>query len=157
MIDIEFKETYNPKPSEALIKRKEEYWRVKLPESYRQFLLKYNGGVPVKQTFWYKNHGYCVVSFLCLLEDKNNNDDGWFDISVVLTQIEDRLVDDEDMLGTNLVPIAEMFGCDYLCLDFRENPDEPCVCAWWHEESGDFDPVTSKIADSFEDFIDMLE
>jgi len=56
-----------------------------------------------------------------------------------------------------LIPIAELTGYDYVCLDFRENPDAPCVCVWDSLDSGEFEPVTYKVADSFEDFIAMLE
>ena len=155
-MDIEFKKEIFPKPSEQLIQETEKYWRLKLPSSYYRFLMKYNGGIPAKQTFYYQNHGYCVVCFLCLLEDVENDNNGCFDIDVVLTQIEDRLTTTEEYRGYELLPIAELFGCDYLCLDFRENPNEPCICIWKHDESGELDPVTFKVADSFDDFLAML-
>ncbi len=157
IMDIEFEETLNPKPNEELIKKKEGYWRLKLPTLYYQFLLKYNGGIPVKRNFYYKNHRYYIVSFLGILKDYKYNEYGDLDIDVVLTQLDERLTDNEDLIGCELLPIAELTGYDYVCLDFRKNPDSPFVCVWSFRDSGEFDPVTVKIADSFEEFIEMLE
>ena len=156
-MDIEFERTLDPKPDAEFIKKEEGYWILKLPTSYYQFLLEYNGGIPIKRTFYDKIYKYYIVSFLGILKDFKYNKDGEFDIDVVLTQIEDRLTDNEHLIGCELFPIAELTGYDYVCLDFRKNPDSPCVCVWDFRDSGEFDPVTYKIADSFEEFIEMLE
>lgn len=81
---------------------------------------------------------------------------GWYDISVVESQIGERLTDNEDLIGIEVLPIAELFVGDYVCLDFRKGIEYPSVCVWSHEESGEFDPITYRIADSFSEFIDML-
>ena len=36
----------------------------------------------------------------------------------------------------------------------RKNPQ---ICVWDHEESGELDPVTYKVADSFTEFVSSLK
>ena len=80
---------------------------------------------------------------------------GWYDLSSVMSQLDARLIEDEDLIGMNLIPFGVVFGGDFVCLDYR-NSTEPCISLWFHEESGDFAPVTEVIADSFGTFLDML-
>lgn len=81
---------------------------------------------------------------------------GQYDIGVVIAQIEDRLTDDEDLVGTNLIPFASVFGGDFLCLDFRTLPSQPSVVLWDHNESDELEPVTFHVTDTFENFIELL-
>ena len=132
-----------------------------MPKEFKEFLLKYNGAVPITYVLPFDSNKYVIERFLCLLEDCENNIDGWYDIEVVIAQIFDRLADNEGM-GMNVVPIAYMFAGDFICLDyrkegmdFREN-ENPSVVIWDHEESEIDNPVTIKIADSITEFFDML-
>ena len=132
-----------------------------MPKEFKEFLLKYNGAVPITYVLPFDSNKYVIERFLCLLEDCENNIDGWDDIEVVIAQIFDRLADNEGM-GMNVVPIAYMFAGDFICLDyrkegmdFREN-ENPSVVIWDHEESEEWNPVTIKIADSITEFFDML-
>ena len=59
------------------------------------------------------------------------------------------------MVGYNIIPIADLFAGDLLCLDYRES-EEPTVCVWLHEESDEWDPVTEKVANTYSEFMDML-
>ncbi len=148
-----------PRPSEELIAEKERVWRLKLPEDYRNFIMEFNGGEPVERVFDFgknKNVNHVIIRFLCILDDANIGPDGWFDISVVDAQIGERLTDNEDVIGIDVLPIAELFAGDYLCLDFRKDGNAPEVCVWFHEESGDFGPALYKVAISFSEFIEML-
>lgn len=153
---LEMKSEILPRLNEEVLKREEEMWRVKLPADYREILLNTNGGVPHKREFECSNHMYMIVSFLCVLEKTEHNEYGFYDIDVVLSQIEDRLTNNEDLVGCELLPIAELFAGDYLCLDFRENKEPPTICVWSHEESEELEPVTYKVADTFSEFIEML-
>ncbi|MBC2258570.1 SMI1/KNR4 family protein [Listeria booriae] len=146
-----------PSPTEDIISNEEFMWRVKLPEKYKSFLIGNNGGVPVEKSFMANNHSYAIDRFLCVLEDTENNDLGEYDIDVTLTRIEERLTDNEDLVGVDLLPIAILFAGDYLCLDYRESKNTPKLCVWNHEESGELDPVVHFVANSFEEFIDSLE
>lgn len=146
------------RPNEAEIQRKENMWRLKLPLDYRHFLKEYNGGVPEKSEFKgiHSNRTYMVETFLSIIKVEDYDEFGDYDIDVIHTQLDERLSANGDLVGYDMVPIAQIFAGDYVCLDYRESSDHPCVCVWSHEESGEFDPVTYKIADSFTQFIEML-
>lgn len=84
------------------------------------------------------------------------NDLGEYDIDVTLTRIEERLTDNADLVGVDLLPIAILFAGDYLCLDYRESKDIPKLCVWNHEESRELGPVVYFAVSSFEDLINNL-
>lgn len=146
------------RPNEEELQRKENMWKLKLPLDYRQFLKEYNGGVPEKSEFKgnHSNRTYMVETFLSIIKVEDYAEFGDCDIDVIHTQLDERLSANEDLVGYDMVPIAQIFAGDYVCLDYRESSGHPCVCVWSHEESGEFDPVTYKIADSFTQFIEML-
>lgn len=153
---MEMKTIILPKPNEQMIQKEEEMWRIKLPLDYRQFLMDFNGGVPLKREFSFSNHIYMIISFLCILENTEYSKFAFYDIDVVLSQIEDRLTSDENLIGCELLPIAELFSGDYLCLDYKGNKDNPSICIWNHEESEELAPITYKVANTFSEFIQML-
>ncbi|GGL52097.1 SMI1/KNR4 family protein [Sporolactobacillus putidus] len=124
--------------------------------SSKELLKKYNGGTLEHKSFYTQNHFYAIDRFLCVLEETENNEFGIYDIDVTLTRIEERLTDNEDLIGVDLLPIAILFAGDYLCLDYRISKNHPTVCVWDHEESGELDPMTYFTAKSFEEFISML-
>lgn len=145
-----------PTPSDELLEEKERKWRLVLPIDYKEFIQKYNGSIPNERTFLCNNHNYAITRFLCILKNIQESSFGWYDIGVVESQIGERLTDNEDLIGVEVLPIAELYAGDYVCLDYRENIKNPSVCVWSHEESGDFDPVTYEVANTFSDFLDML-
>lgn len=146
-----------PIPSAELISEKEKKWRLVLPVDYKEFIMNYNGGIPNEKSFECNNRNYAITRFLCILKNVQEAQHGWYDISVVESQIGERLTDNEDLIGVEVLPIAELFAGDYVCLDYRENKEMPSVCIWSHEESGEFEPVTYKVADTFTDFVAMLK
>lgn len=145
-----------PLPTDNLIKKREENWKVELPTDYKVFIKKSNGGIPQRRAFLFQNRDYVLQRFLCLLENASESSLGWYDIDVVESQIGERLTDNLDLIGIEMLPIAEIFGGDYLCFDFRQDVTKPVVCLWFHELSGEFDPYTEKVADSFSEFLEML-
>ena len=145
-----------PLPSEELIKKHESFWRLKLPDTFLDFIKMYNGVEVEGATFVCENRSYVIERFLCILDDIENNPQGIYDIDVVISQIEERLTDNEDLLGTEVLPIASLFAGDFVCLDFRENKESPSVCVWSHEESGEFEPLFYKIVDNFTEFLEIL-
>lgn len=145
-----------PTPNMELLAEKERKWRLILPEDYRDFVVNYNGGIPNEKSFQCNRHNYAITRFLCILKNVQETSNGWYDISVVESQIGERLTDNEDLIGVEVLPIAELFSGDYVCLDYREDKENPCICVWSHEESGDFAPVTYKIANTFLEFLGML-
>ncbi len=145
-----------PTPTEELITEKEKNWRLILPTDYKNFIMNYNGGIPYEKSFECNNNNYAITRFLCILKNAHATQNGWYDISVVESQIGERLTDNEDLIGVEVLPIAELFAGDYVCLDYRKNKYEPSICVWNHEESTDFAPVTYKAADTFSEFVKMI-
>jgi len=144
-------------PSDQRIRGFEEYCRVRLPVEYKEFLKKYNGAIPETNVFDHNGREYLIERFLCLLENPEADDTyGWYDMEVVLSQIDTRLTDDENLIGANVIPIAALFAGDFVCLDFRKS-DIPAVVVWFHEESDELSPVTIKIAENVTEFLDMLK
>ncbi|MBC6310986.1 SMI1/KNR4 family protein [Listeria sp. FSL L7-1582] len=147
----------NPLPDSQLLSEKEKKWRIALPESYKQFIQKFSGAIPIRDTFTCNNHEYAIDRFLCILNVTGTREDEYYDIGVVRTQLDERIITDEDLIGTELLPIAVLFAGDFVCLDYREKTVEPTVCVWNHEESADLEPVTYLISENFEEFLDILK
>lgn len=146
-----------PLPDDVLLSEKENKWRIKLPDTYKEFIKKCNGASPVKDSFMCNNHSYAIDRFLCILKVTGERADEFYDIGVVRTQLEERIVSDENLVGTELLPIAVLFAGDFVCLDYRNtDKKEPCVCVWNHEESSDLTPVTYFTSYSFEEFLNKL-
>lgn len=145
-----------PLPSIEFIRTEEKMWRILLPETYVQFIQSANGVKPVERNFVCNKRKYTIDRFLCILEDSEEHELGMYDIDVVLTQIEDRLSDNLDLVGVELLPIAVLFAGDFVCLDYKNSKDNPIVCVWSHEESEENMPVTYFVADTFEKFSEML-
>lgn len=72
------------------------------------------------------------------------------------TQLEGRIVFDEDNVGMQLIPIVTLFGGDFLCLNYVENTENPSICIWYHEESYELDPDVEFVANNFTEFLAML-
>ncbi|RAJ03221.1 SMI1-KNR4 cell-wall [Paenibacillus sp. OK060] len=145
-----------PLPDNELLEVVERSLRVSFPETYRNFIKGNNGAVPITNKFSYNQREYIIEKFLCILNDSESDPiNGWYDIEVIITQIGDRLTDNEDLVGMNVVPIAALFSGDFICLDFRET-EEPTVVIWFHEESEEFSPVTQSVAHNVSEFFEML-
>ncbi|QTL47252.1 SMI1/KNR4 family protein [Priestia aryabhattai] len=145
-----------PLPDDTLLSEKEGKWRINLPETYKEFIKKYNGGTPIKDSFKCNNHMYMIDRFLCILKITGERDDEYYDIGVVRTQLDERIVFDENLVGTELLPIAVLFAGDFVCLDYRDSRDNPSVCVWDHENSAELEPITYPVADTFKEFLAML-
>ncbi len=146
----------HPLPGDELIAKEEQCWKVKIPNDYRNFISKNNGCVPVENTFMFGDDKYVIERFLCILADTENHEMGTYDIDVNLTMLDARLITDEELVGAELVPIAALFGGDFVCLDYYEDRENPQISIWYNEESEDLAPSTNTIANSFEEFLNML-
>ncbi|MCT4572410.1 SMI1/KNR4 family protein, partial [Bacillus thuringiensis] len=81
-------------PNDELIESFEEYCEIKLPNDFIDFLKKYNGSIPITNVFSHEKNELLIERFLCLLEDPEDDDEnGWYDIEVVLSDIDTRLTD----------------------------------------------------------------
>ena len=148
-----------PLPTEQQLLEEEQYWRVSLPGSVKEFFKDYNGLIPEKNIFdgsSPRDKERVVERFLCILEDTRNHPLGVYDIDVVLTQLDDRLLYQDDILGVELLPIATLFGGDFICLDYSQRRENPSVCIWYHESSYELHPSTSFVAETFEEFLGLL-
>lgn len=155
---MEFKpKTSLPPPSDKTIAETEEYHQITLPPDYIQVLKHHNGAKLLTSVFGQGRRERLIDRMLCLLDDARNEEVlGCYDIEVVLTQVGARMVDDENLVGSNVIPIAALGAGDLVCLDFRKSRTSPTVCVWDHEQSDDFRPHLEKIADSFSEFTRLL-
>ena len=116
-----------------------------------------NGAIPESRVFKCNNREFVVDRFLNLLREPNESDLGMYEIDVTHTQLEDRLTDNEELIGIDILPVAVLFAGDFVCLDFREDRKNPTVVVWSHEESAELEPITYYVADNFGDFLRLLK
>lgn len=151
------KESILKPPSDKRINEFELFHKIKLPEGYVSFIKGSNGASPIELTVKVNDQDRLIEKFLCLLDDASSEEIlGQYEISVVIAQIEDRLTNDEEQIGTNIIPFAILFGGDFLCMDFRVNDTNPTIILWDHEESDELDPVTYNVADSIDSFLKTI-
>ena len=143
-------------PTDALLHEREVVWRVKLPDDYKEFIKKENGLIPSKRYFHFGNNEKVIEHFLAILAISGEKAEEAYDIGVVSTQLEGRIVFDEDYVGMQLIPIAALFGGDFVCLNYIEDPKNPSICIWYHEESYELEPAIEFVANNFTEFLAML-
>ncbi|GGB56536.1 SMI1/KNR4 family protein [Virgibacillus dakarensis] len=144
-----------PLPDDELLLERERKCEISLPESYKKFIKEYSGAIPRTSSFPSNGHSYAIDRFLCILEETENHDLGVYDIDVTLTRIEERLTDNEDLTGVELLPIAIFFQV-IICGWISKNTNTyASVCIWSHEESGELDPVTYFVCKNFDEFLEM--
>lgn len=87
-----------------------------------------------------------------------------YDIAVVMTQLDERILFDLDHPFPPLVPLAALEGGDFVCADLRLDPDGEAVAhegsapvvVWDHEASDDLAPAIHRIAPDWDAFLTML-
>ena len=145
-----------PLPTDVQLQEREVVWKVKLPDDYKEFIKKENGVIPSKRYFHFRHNEKVIDRFLAILAVSGEKSEEAYDIGVVSTQLEGRIVFDEDSVGMQLIPIAALFGGDFLCLNYVENSENPSMCIWYHEESYELDPAIEFVANNFTEFLAML-
>ena len=146
-----------PLPTDTILQEREVAWRVKLPDDYKEFIKKENGVIPLKRYFHFENNEKVIDRFLAILAISGEKTEEDYDIGVVSTQLEGRIVLDEDNVGMQLIPIAALFGGDFVCLNYVEDSENPSICIWYHEESYELEPVIEFLANNFTEFLAMLQ
>ena len=146
-----------PLSTDALLLEREVVWRVKLPDDYKEFIKKENGVIPSKRYFHFENNEKVIDRFLAILAISGEKTEEDYDIGVVSTQLEGRIVFDEDNVGMQLIPIAALFGGDFVCLNYVEDSENPSICIWYHEESYELEPAIEFLANNFTEFLAMLQ
>ena len=112
-----------PLLTDALLLEREVVWRVKLPDDYKEFIKKENGVIPSKRYFHFEHNEKVIDRFLAILAISGEKTEEDYDIGVVSTQLEGRIVFDEDNVGMQLIPIAALFGGDFVCLNYVEDSE----------------------------------
>ena len=146
-----------PLPTDVQLQEREVVWKVKLPDDYKEFIKKENGVIPSKRYFHFRHNEKVIDRFLAILAVSGEKVEEAYDIGVVSTQLEGRIVFDEDSVGMKLIPIAALFGGDFLCLNYVEDPEHPSICIWYHEESYELEPAIEFVANNFTEFLAMLQ
>ena len=146
-----------PLPTDALLQEREVAWRVKLPDDYKELIMRKNGFRPSKNLFSLTNRSFLIERFLCILDNTKDNSVGMYDIDVVMSQLDERLFVHEDILGFELIPIVALYGGDFLCLNYLEDTENPSICIWYHEESYELEPAIELVAINFTEFLVMLQ
>ncbi len=110
-----------------------------------------NGGAPARPVFSERDR--LITFYLGVMDQESMKTTAReYDIGRLVGILGDRiLIDDE--YEVPLVPFAEVFGGDYLCLDYRKTADQPSVVLWQHEESMALSPATVEVAPSLDDFL----
>ena len=153
--DVE-QEIISPMPTDALLQEREVAWKVRLPDDYKEFIKKENGLIPPKRYFHFGNNEKVIDRFLAILAVSGEKAEEAYDIGVVSTQLEGRIVFDEDYVGLQLIPIAALFGGDFVCLNYIEDPENPSICIWYPEESYELELAIEFLANNFTEFLAML-
>ncbi len=144
-------------PTRMVLKEFTDEYEIRLPDDYIDFLNTGNCGVPKKQVFKHKGNEFLIERFLSITDyNESFPETSHFDIRVVMAQIEDRLTDNEDLVGAEILPIAYLFAGDFVCLDFREDRNDPKIVLWDHNQSSPLSPYTEIISDNFTSFLNML-
>lgn len=146
-----------PLPTDALLQEREVAWKVRLPEDYKEFIKNENGLIPSKRYFHFGNNEKVIDRFLAILAISGEKPEEVYDIGVVSTQLEGRIFFDEDYVGMQLIPIAALFGGDFVCLNYVKDSENPSICIWYHEESYELEPAIELVANNFAEFLDMLQ
>jgi hypothetical protein len=127
-----------------------------LPEEYKDFIWDYNGGIPIENCFNFSGKEYRVERFLSFLEDHRVNPLGEYDVDVAETNAGERFSDEPDKVASQKIPFVLLEGGDFICFDYKENPQCPSICIWYNKRSTLFKPVVDQIAANYEQFIEML-
>lgn len=151
------KEKVLPLPTDKYIVFVEEHFRLKFPENYRNFILEFNGGEAVINRFLFGGIEYTINRFFSILENYKNNALGYYDIIHIVNQFKERFTNPKHS-KVDKIPIALLSGKsnDYLCLDFEKDNKNTSVCIWINYKSESFKPFVIEVANSYEEFIDML-
>lgn len=62
-MDTRAESIIHPLPSDQLLSKEEEFWRVELPSEYKEFIKINSGGIPERQSFNFEDHNYLITRF----------------------------------------------------------------------------------------------
>ena len=142
--------------TEEILAKFEEKLNVILPNSYKEFMLKNNGGTPEEEYVFdffdiagnFENNS-CIRSFFIINEEETN---GYDDLLKIY-----RIMKEEVMIAENVLPIADDPAGNPICMNLGEDRYGTIYLA----DSELEDPLTgqlllNEIAASFSEFFDKL-
>ncbi|PEZ09203.1 1,3-beta-glucan synthase regulator [Bacillus sp. AFS018417] len=124
------------------IQQVEQYFGVKLPHDFIECVKQNDGGHPQPNTFDIEGQDDDVINNLLTFDLESE-----YYILQRYENIKDRLVD-------KVYPFArDPFG-NFLCFDYRNNPQSPTVIFWDHEE--EMEEAIYPVCSSFTELLDSL-
>lgn len=136
---------YYSEVSAETIDEAESFYKVRLPESYKKIVMKYNGGYP--QPSCYDMDSEKEKVFLNLLSAKETDKNNLYNITSILR---------ENGLNNIFAFGADPFG-NYICFDYSDSNDSPAVVYYDHENAFEYDDYKPKfICKSFDELLNML-
>jgi cell wall assembly regulator SMI1 len=141
-----------PQLNENQINDLEKKFNICLPNEYRNFLLKYNGGIPRPSVFNFKDNGgqetNSLVHYFYAIYNESNYDN--LEQNYILYIKEKRI-------PLNILPIADDPFGNMICISLSGN-DCGNVYFWNHEEEVENESYDnlSLIANNFNEFLDNL-
>jgi hypothetical protein len=133
----------------------ENKYAVKLPKRYVDFITKHNGACLYARVFNYMDPNRASNEF-------NSNSIAFDSVEEILIHIENIQSGEEPdwdikyRFEDGLIPFGDNGGGDLICFDYRKNrdTDNPPIVIWNHDMG--FEHRVVFIANSFEEFINML-
>lgn len=170
---LHLKNNVYPLPTEAEIAEVESDLELRLPDDYREFIKKYGACEIEECVFDEPYEGMVLESLIGIIPNYTYSPQGYYDIEVMMSLIDERLADIPEYAGLepdeladvddsdvdereSLIPIGSLFAGNLICLDYRKDRNNPTVCYWDHEQSKEFAPYTEPVAKSFTEFLHML-
>ncbi len=142
--------------SQARIERIQKHHGVHFPSEFVELLKRHNGARVEDGAFESAGHSWVLDRFLPLLDDYRENEEGEWDVAVVITYLGSVLTDGPDEVGSRLIPIGLLTKEDYLCLDFRVSKTGPAVVILDVARSTEWNPAVIPVANSLPEFFDMV-
>ena len=119
---MEFIDSYNP-ISENDLKNVENKIGYQLPDEYKSFLLKHNGGRPNLDGVRHNGEHFDYVGHFYAIRGEMYHDD-------LIHQIKEY----KDMIPEGYLPIGESPGGDVFCISLKD-PTKGALFHWDHEEA----------------------
>lgn len=139
-VEVEWEQKKSNVTSE-MIQQIEDLWQIQLPNELRKIILNGNGGGPIP--FYFEYNGENSIHFQRLFSFHRND-------SLSIYQYKEYF---PHSLPSKVVPIGAVGAAPVLCLDYRENRNQPAVimCRVTSTVFKEF-----HIAHSFEEFLSKL-
>lgn len=123
--------------------------KIVFERSYIDHIRMFHGAVPRRKYFkTVKGTSHAITRFLNFLGRNGNPLLRHYSVQCTWSDINDRLT-------PRMMPFAELFAGDYLCFEF-DGLQRPKVIVWFHERSTEESPYTEVVADTFEQFLELL-